>query len=271
MTGMQNIHSHTLYCDGNASPEEMTLGAIEKGCGSFGFSGHSYAPFDVKHSMSRDGTFEYITEFYRLKEKYADKIELFLGIEQEYHSIPITDGFDFIIGAVHYVKMGEELVCVDSGAQRQRQAAGLYFNGDYYAFAEMYFKTVAEMMAKTNADIVAHFDLIAKYNFGGTLFDETHPRYIGAALGAMDEILKTHRLFEVNTGAMYRFSKPEPYPSVYLLKELRKRGGEVILSSDSHNTESICYKFSEMRELVKACGFDSIKRLTQNGFIDVKL
>jgi len=267
----QNIHSHTLYCDGKATPEEMVIGAIEKGCDTFGFSGHSFAAFDVKHSMSRDDTVKYIQEINQLKEKYADKIELFLGIEQEYHSDPIADGLDFILGAVHYIEKNGELVCVDNGAQRQKLAVDTYFNGDYYAMAEAYFATAADVVRKTNADIVAHFDLISKYNSDGNLFDETHPRYIDAALGAMDEILKNHRLFEINTGAMYRLGKSEPYPSAFLIKQLYDRGGEVIISSDSHNAESICYKFDAMLELAKACGFKYIKRLTRDGFFDVKI
>ena len=268
---MQNIHSHTTYCDGKSTPEEMVLGAIEKGCDSFGLSGHSNAAFDAKHSMSVDDTFKYIEEVRRLQKEYADKIELFLGIEQEYHAEPIADGFDFILGAVHYMKNGDELVCVDNGEQRQKQLVDDHYGGDYYAMAEAYFATVADVVKKTNADIVAHFDLISKYNKDGILFDEAHPRYIAAALGAIDEILKHGKIFEVNTGAMFRFDKPEPYPSAFLLKELSRRGGEVIISSDSHNVESICFKYDEMRELIKRCGFKYIKRLTKNGFIDVEV
>lgn len=271
MMGLQNIHSHTKYCDGRLTPEEMIIAAIGKGCDSFGFSGHSYAPFDVKHSMSRDGTLEYIAEVRRLKEEYSGSIELFLGIEQEYYSPDQTGGFDFSLGAVHYVKKDDELICVDNGAQRQKQAVDEHFGGNYNAMAEIYFETVADVIKKTKADIVAHFDLITKYNISGSIFDETHPRYITAALSAMDEILKTHKLFEVNTGAMYRLKKSAPYPSAFLIKELYNRGGEVILSSDSHDAESICYKFDEMRDMLKACGFKYIKRLTKDGFRDIKL
>jgi len=124
---------------------------------------------------------------------------------------------------------------------------------------------------KTSADIIAHFDLITKYNMNGSLFDESHPRYVSAALGAMGEILRSCRLFEVNTGAMYRFGKPEPYPSAFLLGELCKRGGEVIITSDSHDAESICYKYGEMRELLKSCGYKYAKQLAKGGFIDVML
>jgi histidinol-phosphatase (PHP family) len=269
MAGLQNIHSHTIYCDGSRTPEEMVIGAIEKGCDSFGFSGHSYAPFDAKHCMSLENTCRYLSELERLKEKYADEIDIYIGIEQDYYSEKVQGNFDFIIGSIHYIKNKGELVCVDAGAKSQKLAVDTNFGGDYYAMAETYFATLCDVAVKTGADFIGHFDLVTKYNFGGSLFDETHPRYVGAALGAMDDILKSCRLFEVNTGAMYRLGKPEPYPSVFLIKELYKRGGEVILSSDSHDADSICYKFAEMRELLKTCGFKYAKRLSKDGFIDV--
>ena len=270
MQKLQNIHSHSIYCDGTLTLEEMIKAAIDKGCGSFGFSGHSYAPFDEKHCMSPENTIKYINEIKQLQKKYEGSIELFIGIEQEYHGDHVQGDFDFIIGAAHYIKNGETLVCVDGGAEAQKQECFDNYGGDYYSMAEAYFATIADVVSKTKADIVAHFDLIAKYNFGGTLFDETHPRYMAAALSSMDEILKTHKLFEVNTGAMFRFDKPEPYPAVHLLKELRERGGEVIITSDSHHAESICFKFDEMRELVKSCGFRYVKQLTSEGFIDIQ-
>ena len=270
-TGFQNLHSHTTYCDGMLKPEAMVKAAIRKGCSSIGFSEHSYITFDTYYSMHIDVTDDYIRDVNALKEKYRDAIEIYLGLEQDYLTDTVPDGLDFVIGTVHYVQKGDGFVSVDAGAKHQKMMVERCFGGDYYEMAEDYFSVVADIIRKTKADIVGHFDLAAKYNFNGSLFDEMHPRYVSAALGAMDEILKDCRLFEVNTGAMFRFNKQEPYPSVFLLKELRKRGGEVILSSDSHDAESLCFKFYEMQELLKACGFKTLKRLTKDGFVDVTL
>ena len=269
--GFQNLHTHTTYCDGTLPPEEMIKAALVKGCGSIGFSEHSYVPFDYKYSMDLDETREYISEIKSLKKKYEDTIEVFLGIEQDYYSEGPTEGFDYIIGTAHYVSIGDGFITIDAGAKNQKHTVDAHFGGDYYSLAEKYFETIAGIMKKMSADIIGHFDLITKYNFGGSLFDETRPRYISAALDSMEEILKTCKLFEVNTGAMYRLNKPEPYPSEFLLGELCKRGGEVILSSDSHDTDSLGYKFNEMRQLLKTCGFRYIKRLTGNGFVNEKL
>ena len=172
---------------------------------------------------------------------------------------------------MHYVELNGKHVSVDAGAGHQKQMVEENFGGDFYAMAELYFSSFSNIAKKTDADIIGHFDLVAKYNQGGCLFDESHPRYVAAALSAIDEILKDCKLFEVNTGAMFRYNRTQPYPSVFLLEELLKRGGEVILSSDSHEAGSLYFNFDEMQELLKSCGFAHIKRLTKSGFIDVPL
>jgi len=250
----------------------MIQAAIKKRCSSIGFSEHSYVPFDPKFSMTIETTHEYIKEVTELKGKYKGEIDVFLGIEQDYytHSCWLPDGLDYVIGTVHHVEANGHIT-VDAASEAIVMAVEQHFGGDYYALAEAYFATIADVVEITKADIIGHFDLVAKYNIDGALFDEEHPRYTKAALGAMDKILASCKIFEVNTGAMFRMQKKLPYPSVRLLKELCKRGGEVVLSSDSHSMESLCFKFDEMTELLKTCGFKHIKRLTDEGFIEVPL
>ena len=271
---MQNLHTHTTYVDGLLTAEEMILAAIEKGCDSIGFSEHSYVMFDEHYSMPPEMTKKYINELKELKSKYKNKIEIFIGLELDYYSTWRPDeGLDYIIGTAHYLKVkddsgNDKYVTVDAGADRQIEIVETHFNGDFYSMSEAYFSEISEIAEKTNADIIGHFDLITKYNFNNNMFDEKHPRFLKAAFGAMDAILPSCKIFEVNTGAMYRLKKPEPYPSKHLLKELYKRGGEVIISSDSHDGKSLCYAFDEMRQLLRSCGFKYQKRLTKSGFVD---
>jgi histidinol-phosphatase (PHP family) len=266
--GYQNLHTHTTYCDGTLFAEEMVLAAIQKGGGSIGFSEHSFVPFDLEYSMKLEDTSSYIGEVNALKEKYKDSIEIYLGLEMDYFTEKIPKGMDYIIGTVHHVEKDGNYITIDGSAEHLYKMAALHFGGDYYAMAGSYYETVANVVSKTNADIIGHFDLIAKNNANGSMFDEMHPGYIKAAISAMEKVLEKCKIFEINTGAMYRRGAPAPYPAVHLLKELQKRGGEVILSSDSHSAESLYYKFDEMRDIVKSCGFKYIKRFTANGFID---
>jgi histidinol-phosphatase (PHP family) len=274
---MQNLHTHTTYADGKLTPEEMILTAIETGCDSLGFSEHSYVPFDIYYSMTPEETRKYIDELRELREKYKNKLEIFIGLELDYYSPwRPKEGLDYILSTTQYIKVkdkqgNEKYVSVDSGAKRQREISEMYFDGDFYSLAEAYYGTIVDLTEKTNADIIGHFDLVAKYNNDSIAFDEEHPRYLKAALDTMDSIMKNCKLFELNTGAMHRVNRTEPYPSKRLLKELHKRGGEIIMTSDSHDGESLCHKFEEMAELLKSIGFKHQKRLTKNGFVDVEL
>jgi histidinol-phosphatase (PHP family) len=292
VTLTSNFHTHTTYVDGKLPPEGMVEAALAMGCAAIGFSEHSHVPFDPHYSMTQAATREYAREINALKAKYEGTMDIYLGLERDYFSEIEPDiTFDYVIGAVHYIAPG---LSVDNGADAQHRLKDEFHHmklgeaaakfradagrrserarpGDYVAVCEEYYALMAEVVGKTQCDVVAHFDLVTKYNADGSLFDATDPRYIAAALSAMDEILKSCNLFEVNTGAMYRLGNPSPYPSAFLLRELCKRGGEVMLASDSHDAQSLCHGFGEMRELLMACGFKYVKYFTKNGFKDEKL
>jgi histidinol-phosphatase (PHP family) len=268
---LSNFHAHTTYCDGTESPEAMVKAAIGKGLEAFGLSGHAYMGFDTDWCMTRAGTAGFIAEMDRLKNRYGDKIALFTGVEQDYYSTEPVAGFDYVIGSVHYIRKDGEYLLVDDAEDVTVSDVKRCYGGDYYAYTRDYFRTLADIVPKTRPDFIGHFDLVTKFNEGGKLFDEADPRYLSPALEALAAITETLGLFEINTGAMYRVGRTAPYPSRALLKALKERGGEIILSSDSHDGESIGYKFGEARELAKACGFEYAKTLTADGFVDYKL
>ena len=267
---LSNFHAHTTYCDGKNTVEEMVRGAIDKGLVAFGLSGHSFTPSGFEE-MTPENVPKYRAEMQAAKEKYAGQIELFCGVEQDFMSEMPTNGYDYVIGSTHSVTLENHECVVDWTAEKQIGYVGKYCDGDFYAFVEAYFAREAQIAVQTKCDVVGHFDIIAKFNEGGRYFDEAHPRYRDASIAAMEEILKSCRLFEVNTNGMYKLGRTNPYPAPWLLKELHQRGGEVIISSDSHDVPSICYKFEEMAELLRTIGFKYRKTLTRSGFVDIAL
>ena len=56
----QNLHTHSIFCDGKDTIEEMTLEAISKGFDILGFSGHGYldvaSNFHATHDFGKWGT-----------------------------------------------------------------------------------------------------------------------------------------------------------------------------------------------------------------------
>lgn len=242
---LEDFHVHTTYCDGKDTPETVVLSAISKGLSSLGFSGHSHTPHDKSYCMSLDKTRDYRAEILSLREKYADKIKIYCGLEQDYYSDTDLTPFDYAIGSSHYIKADGQYIPVDEKPQILLDAANVHFHGDIYSLIENYYHQEADIIAKTGADIIGHFDLITKFNESGKLFDENAPRYITAATDALDELLKTGVPFEINTGAISRGYRTSPYPSNFLLKRIAEKGGCVVLSSDSHTAKTLCAKFQE--------------------------
>lgn len=241
-----DFHVHTRYSDGKHSLEVTVLKAIEKGMAAIGISDHSALDFDKQYCMAEENIPLYKAEIAQLREKYADKIEIHCGIEQDSFSRMTTEGYEYVIGSVHYLKIGEEYLPVDETPELLTAAVDKYFTGDIYSYIEEYYRAVGEVISVTCADIIGHFDLISKFNENAEMFDTQHPRYLAAWKAAADKLLETGKLFEVNTGAISRGYRVTPYPSTEIMDYLHERGASFILSSDSHSANGLCCEFEKL-------------------------
>lgn len=240
-----DLHIHSAFCDGANTPEEMVSAAIEKKLDCIGFSSHSYVDFDSDYCLTPENVFDYQAEIYRLKEKYKDKIKILLGMEQDFISPPPAIKCEYLIGSVHYIECGGEYLPIDIDFESTKGIADKFFGGDFYAVCEKYYSYVGDIIEKTNADIIGHFDLIKKYNQNNRLFDEKNERYIRAYRAAIDKLAEFNRPFEVNTSAISKGLFSEPYPSCDILKYLQKKGAKIVFSSDSHSTSTIAFEFEK--------------------------
>ena len=256
---LSDYHIHTTYCDGKNSPEEMVQAGIEKGLKNMGFTCHSYIHFDGTYCIKKDKIEDYKNEIHTIAEKYHDKINIICGVEQDYYSEESTDGYDLVIGSVHFVKKNGVYYEVDASREDFVNSVNTAYNGDFYGFCEDYFETVGNVYEKTKAHIIGHFDLVTKFNEGNCLFDTAHPRYVSAWKKAIDKLLKTPAVFEINTGAISRGYRTEAYPSNEILEYIRQAGGKVILTSDSHNTKSLCQSFERYEKIALELGLELVE------------
>ncbi len=264
-----NFHTHTCFCDGDNTPREMVLEAIERGFTVLGFSMHSFLQQDLHIVPSRDRETAYIKEVLALKKEFADKIKIFLGLEQDLYSDAPRSDFEYLIGSVHYIKRGDNLFPVDAGKEKLLFIVDTYFGGDFCAFAEEYFSLVCEVAEKIKPDILGHFDLIMKYCEQIDL-PETD-RYIEAAAKAIKRLIPLGIPFEINTGAMSRGLRTTPYPSKKLLKIMQQNSAKIVFSSDCHNKDFLEYGFDLAEEMALNAGFTEHGIMTENGIIYVPI
>lgn len=267
-----SVHTHSTYCDGKDTLEVMMAAACAAGVRYFGASCHSQTPIidDVGFVLPVEPS-AYRERVLALREQYAGRMEVLLGLEWDRWSDMDRSGFDYWIGSVHYQKSGGgQYYAADWGLEHFEACRTEMWGGDALAVAEGYFAQV-EQVAAMKPTILGHIDLITKLNEGNRLFDETCPRYKKAALAALHAADPKETLLEINTGGVSRGYRKHPYPALFLLREWRDMGGKIIITSDSHQADTVIFGYKEAAELAKGAGFTRSTLLTLGGQVECEL
>lgn len=264
-----SVHTHSVLCDGKGTLAEMAAAAYQAGVRYFGASGHSHTeiPHDAGNVLPADPA-EYRAQVLALRAEYAGRMEILLGIEQDSQSPqPVPDWADYWIGSVHnlYDPRTGKYHGLDWDRERLAACRDGMFGGDALAMTEGYYAGVAAMAARWPT-ILGHMDLVTKLNRGNAFFDEEDPRYRAAALEALHHAAPDRTLLEINTGAVARGYRDDPYPAPFLLKEWRAMGGQVILTADAHSPETVIFGYRQAAELARAAGYRESVLLTGRGW-----
>ena len=260
---LTNYHTHSTFCDGINTPEEMVIAAIEKGFSALGFTGHITTPFDTEYCMQDIPS--YIAEIKRLKEKYKKDIQIYLGIEEDIYALSKRNCFEYIIGSCHYIKKNNVYYPLDFSYEKLLECLKLFDNNPLI-FAEKYYESFCDYILNRRPDIIGHFDLITKFDQKNNPIFFSNPEYFNIAKKYLLNANKSGCIFEVNTGAISRGYRTTPYPNEKLLYELKKADAKIILSSDCHDKEFLDCDFENTKMLLKDIGFNYIYSLYNNQF-----
>ena len=170
---LSNYHSHCTFCDGRSTPEDFVKFAVAHGFRAYGFSSHSPLPFETFWNMSKDDMPEYLTEIERLKKKYNDRLEIYVGLEIDFldksynASIPYFRNLplDYRIGSIHFLPIAqplaeENMVCIDGSFREYQKSVDTYYDGDIRKLVAHYFSSTQQMIEAGGIDIVGHMDKI---------------------------------------------------------------------------------------------------------------
>lgn len=278
MTNLTNYHSHSLYCDGRANMEDFIRFAISEGFSSYGFSSHAPLPFSTAWTMEWDRMDDYLSEFSRLKEKYADKIELAIGLEIDYldeENHPALSRFrelplDYRIGSVHMLYSPEgNVVDIDTPADIFRQLVDKYFGGDLDYVICLYYKNLLRMVELGGFDIVGHADKM-HYNascYRPGLLDES---WYGALVHKyFDAIARHGYIVEVNTKSYNDLGTF--YPNERYFPFLKELGVRVQVNSDAHYPERINNGRANALAALKKAGFETVVEWHGGKWVDCEI
>ena len=142
---LTNYHTHTNFSDGNNTAEEVVLSAIEKGFNAIGFSDHGYTDFDLSYCVK--DVKGYISEINRLKQKYSDKIKIYLGLEEDAAYYNDRRNYDYIIGSSHYFLVDDKYYPIDCSYNDYKENLKL-FNNDIIKMANNYYSNFCDYVIK---------------------------------------------------------------------------------------------------------------------------
>lgn len=244
-TDRYNFHSHTQYCDGRASMEEMVKAAIDDGFEHWGFSPHSPVPIESPCNMSHDSVKSYFDEVTRLKEVYGDRISLYASMEIDYlgaewgPSNPYFDTLplDYRIGSVHFVPSADGLVDVDGSEATFIKKMDRYFNNDIHYVVNSFYDESIKMVEAGGFDIIGHFDKIGRNAAAFKSGIESESWYIKRVNDLIDAIIEHGPAVEINTKAWNDVRRL--FPRVEYLPRLFDAGITVLVNSDAHYPDKV--------------------------------
>ena len=261
-----NYHTHSNYCDGKASLQEILMHAESMNLVSLGFSSHAPLPFECKWSMKKEKLDEYLLGIRSLK-KSKNHLQVYAGLEVDY--IPDVIGpndysgvLDYTIGSIHFVdNYGRTRWEIDGVHHLFLEGLEKIFNNNIQNAISRYFELTREMIANSCPTIIGHLDKIKMQNIDQKLFKETDSWYQHEVKKMIDAIAKSDSIVEVNTRGIYQKKSSTTYPSPWILEILSKRKIPVTISSDAHHPDDLVNHFEDTAHLLKEIGFRKISAL----------
>lgn len=249
-----DYHVHSCFSSDSDTPLERIIEtAIKRGLDTICLTDHHDIDFPV-NEQGMDFQLDTPTYFHALtalQEKYADKIDIRIGVElglmkhiaKEVKEYADAYPFDFIIGSSHLVNKIDPYDAVYFEGRTEMEA--------YHA----YFESILENAAAIKEyDVYGHLDYVVRYgptknrNF-------RYADYADIFDAVLKQIIADGKGIEINTAGLYK-GLGYPHPHMDILKHYKELGGEIItIGSDGHITDNIAYGFETARQYLLEAGF----------------
>jgi histidinol-phosphatase (PHP family) len=280
MTGF-NYHTHSNFSDGGKPAEKYVQEAIRQGMSDLGFSDHAPMPFKNTFSI-QSGNYEYYcSEINRLKNVYADKLNIFLGLEidfipgmmEDFAGLIQQGNLDYSIGSVHLVGNGNEKnLWFTDGPKIESYDYGLqtFFGGDIRKAVKAFYNQTNQMIVSQLFDVIGHFDKVKMHN-QNRYFTEDEKWYAGLVFETLELIKQRGIIVEVNTRGIYKKRSDSFFPSDFILRRMKELEIPLIISSDAHHPEELQFLFDKAVKAVQEAGYNRIMRFTNEGWVETNL
>lgn len=258
---------------------DVVAGALRAGFTTYGLSEHCPRHrvedlFPEEQDLSIDDLESmfsaYRAEAIRLRDEYADRLEILIGFETE--TVPPESWpqamktlrseaavCDYVVGSVHHV----DGMCIDSTPEGTNAVAESFGGVEQLQLA--YFELVAEVADELSPEVLGHIDLIRKF--------DPQPEFSAPVRAAIERALEAAKAsgsaLDVNAAPHRRGTGPV-YPVPWILERACHMGVRVTLGDDSHGPGDVGVGLDACTAAIAAAGYREVHYLTKkNGAVEM--
>jgi histidinol-phosphatase (PHP family) len=254
---------HSRFSGGEDGVGEIAEAAAVRGFVAFGFTEHFQTP---PMALSPDMALldqlarfdEYVAEVQAARQSYPFVL---LGAEVEYirGALDWTQEqvarwpFDYLVGSVHYVRLGDQDILVDW--TRARVDDALERAGGPERLQLAYYEQLLELVSWKLATVIGHLDLIKMLL---TPAEAVRTRAIEAAVRAvLDAMRAVGAAMDVNARGLLKPCR-SIYPDDWVLAEARRIGVPVTLGDDSHSAADVGLNLDVAVAAIARAGYEHV-------------
>lgn len=241
----RNLHSHTQFCDGRCSMEEILESAKNAGFTTWGFTPHAPICLESPCNMKAEDVENYLKEIQRLRKIFPD-MKILAGMEVDFideNNGPASPqvreyGLDYVIGSVHFIPNQKgEFFDIDGSPERFQKVLKEHFEGDLKYVVWTFWQQTQKMLKAGGFDIIGHIDKIALNASSVDPHIEEDPEYVRLSNETINLAIKKGVAIEINTKHYKKYGRFFPHPRFW--KHIIHSGTEMPVNSDTHYAELV--------------------------------
>ncbi len=251
------------FGDSDGEVSEIAEAAAAQNFAAYGFTEHfQIPPMALSPDMALHDQFTRFDDYSAaVQDAKQSHSFVLLGTEFEYirgaldwtREQVVRWPFDYLVGSVHYVRLGETDILIDW--QRSNVDKAIEIAGGPERLQLTYYEHLQELISWNLANVIGHLDLIKMLL---TPEEAARTPKIGTAQRAVLEAIRdAGGAMDVNARGLLKPCK-SIYPDDWILAEAHRIGVPVTLGDDSHGPADVGLNLGVAVEAIARAGYDHV-------------
>ena len=120
-------------------------------------------------------------------------------------------------------------------------------------------------------DIIAHLDLVLKFNKNNKFFNPEEKWYKNIVLETLEIIAKSNCILEMNSRSYFKKLLPHFHPADFIIKRSKELGINFTINADAHKPQEVNSFLKEQAEFLQTFGYNEVMIFDEKGWNLIEL